>query len=260
PNHASTSVHLPGPPEPCAKAALQSFKQAVRLQKKPDTLTPAQKQQQSIYRRTQISRRNSAGEKSRLERFDSFVDIANVILFPASDEARVIHGASVFDNGGKDRSGSLAAIRLFVQRTCGLADHQFRQNCIVAGNVCLPANPLQQDARSRDAHLIKRLAYGRDAGVVEGCALNVVEAYHRNVFGNTQSDFSNGPDGSNGRDVVVADQGGETDLAVKQITDRLISQLRRGNTRLELQGQFGPHGDVHFCSHCLQTIPTVVRV
>ncbi|HKN19791.1 MAG TPA: hypothetical protein VJX73_00160, partial [Terracidiphilus sp.] len=56
--------------------------------------------------------KSTAAGKKKLERFDSFVDIANVILFPASDEARVIHGASVFDNGGKDRSGSLAAIRL----------------------------------------------------------------------------------------------------------------------------------------------------
>ena len=77
---------------------------------------------------------------------------------------------------GIEGSGALDAVAFRIGRTGGLANDEFGMNGNEVRKCGLPANALQQDARSGGSHLIERLTNRGEARIVKCRALNVVEA------------------------------------------------------------------------------------
>ena len=67
-------------------------------------------------------------------------------------------------------------------------------------------NALQQNLSGRPAHLAERLAHGRQARILVGSTLNVIESNDRHVFGHLQAGFTQGPNGAHGRNIVKGEQ------------------------------------------------------
>ena len=65
---------------------------------------------------------------------------------------------------------------------------------------------LQQNLSGGPAHFAERLAHGREARVLVGGALNVVEPDDGDVFGHLQAGLAQGTNGTHGRNIVKGEK------------------------------------------------------
>src|ERR1039458_379482 len=107
---------------------------------------------------------------------------------------------------------------------------------------------------------MQRLADGRNAGIVEGRALDVVEADHGDVFGNAEPVVPYGPDSATGGDIVATNDGREMHPAIDQLAGGPVAEFRRGDPELELNGHLGPHHNAEFSGQIFQALPALVCV
>src|SRR6266568_5219181 len=90
----------------------------------------------------------------------------------------------------------------------------------------LTSDPLQQNPRRHRTHFMQWLANCSQTGIVERCALNVVEADDGNVLRNSQALIHKSTNCTYGRDVVVTDQRCKVDPASQQFIRRRKTKLR----------------------------------
>src|SRR5579871_2432515 len=124
----------------------------------------------------------------------------------------------------------------------------------------LTADALQENARGYAAHLIEWLANGGETGIVEGSALDVVEAYDGNVGRNLQAMIHAGANSADGGDVVEADDGGEIEAALQQFVGRLIAEFGRRYHQPEFHSVVGRHGELKLASNSHEAVPAIIGI
>lgn len=147
-----------------------------------------------------------------------------------------------------------------IGRAGGFANDQFGMDGNNIRESGLAADALKEDTRRDSTHLRKRLADGGEAWVVESGALNIVEADNGNVAGDLKAVIDAGTNGSDGGDVVVADDGGEIESALKEFVRRLVSKLRSGDLELQLHGVLGSDGQLEVAGDGHEAVPAIVGV
>src|SRR5215831_8795816 len=125
---------------------------------------------------------------------------------------------------------------------------------------CLSANALKQHSRSGTAHLVKRLPDGGQARIVEGGALDVVEAHDGDVSGNLEAVVQQGANGADGSNVVVTNEGGKIAATLNEFIRRLEPKLGCRDTQLKLHGEFRRSDELQIAGHGHEAIPAVIGV
>ena len=128
---------------------------------------------------------------------------------------------------GIEGSGALDAVAFGIGRTGGFPNDEFGVNGNEVRKRGLAANALQQNARSRGAHLIERLANRGEAGVVKRGALDIIEAHDGNVGGNLEAVVHESANGSDGGDIVVAEERGKIGAALDKFVGGLEAKFGR---------------------------------
>ncbi len=102
---------------------------------------------------------------------------------------------------------------------------------------------LEDGFRGELAHGLERLAHGGECGILKGRGLDVIEADDGHVLRDAQAGLAEGPDGSDGGDVVEGEERGKWGpgaglwLLVEQMLCGKISGLVRGQVTSELRDQ-----------------------
>src|SRR5437879_2201045 len=89
-----------------------------------------------------------------------------------------------------------------------IPNHQFGFTYDLGNPRFVVFEAFQQSACRYFSHFFKRLAHGGESWVVVHSNSNVVEAHHRNIFRNPQSNLLKRADGADGGDVIIRKQGG----------------------------------------------------
>ena len=85
---------------------------------------------------------------------------------------------------------ALASVRMLRDARGSFADHEFGFNDDFAARIRSGgANPAEQGFGGFASHFAKRLAYRRQGGILVSGALDVIEAYDRDIAGHLQVGF-----------------------------------------------------------------------
>ena len=103
--------------------------------------------------------------------------------------------------------------------------------------VLFPFDSIEEALRCHFAHTVQRLPNSGQTWRVEGGAGNVVESHDRDVLRHAQSDFLNGSDGADGRDIVVGEERSKRLLPCQQFLGKGITQHGRRIVGVDLHGQ-----------------------
>ena len=129
------------------------------------------------------------------------------------------------------------------------SNYQFWLYCNLLRPVFLSVEAIEQYFRGNFSHAVQRLAHGGQRWRVEHCRLNVVEADHRDIFGDAQSRFANRANRANGRCVVIGKQCGEGVLTLQQHFGVGIAKSGAGLLACQLDGQLRTNCDSQFTSN-----------
>lgn len=98
------------------------------------------------------------------------------------------------------------------------------------------------------SHALERLTDGRQPWAIKSSSGDVVEAHHRNVFGDAQAGFAQRPNGTDRGNVVVSEQRGERLLASEELLGAGVAELRRGKGGVDLNGELRTYANTKFGS------------
>ena len=124
----------------------------------------------------------------------------------------------------------------------------------------LPSDALKQDASRGGAHLRERLANRGETRVVKCSVLNVVEANDGNICWNLEAVVHEGANGTDGRNVVVANERGEIGSALEEFVGRLESKLGCRDAELEFDDEFGRDGQFEIAGNGHEAAPAIIGV
>ena len=141
-----------------------------------------------------------------------------------------------------------------------IANHELRLHGNFRYQVPAAFNLLQQGARRELPHFLQRLPHSYQRRVVMHRDLNIVEADHGNVLGNSQARLLESSNGANRGDVVVCKQRGKRPLPCQQRLCKRVAELRRRVTPFELDNQFGAQRNSELLGRFADRVPAELCV
>ena len=89
----------------------------------------------------------------------------------------------------------------------------------------LPCSPNEvfNDFRTQRSLQFQLLVNCRQGWIVKSCTWNVVEAHHRNIFGDLQSSLGEGSDSGTGTEIVESNQASELGWLTKKFLGQIVS-------------------------------------